>query len=424
MPAEFVPIRLEAAAWQEYEITKVAAHGARVAKGDVLLAFDSEKIDDKIEDMGRAIRDRARAITQAEQELKHLRETTPHKLDALRRTAEEAKEEHAYFKATRRKALEETAAHKLRRAEMVLENQSEELRQLEKMYAADDLTEETEEIILYRQRDRVKAAEFELRMEKLAKQRQIEVALPREAVQLADAERDAVIALAKFEQDAPLAIAKAESELDALRIQQQREDASLAKLQADRKQFEITALDDGWFFHAAIENQRWLPADAGQPLVLHGKAAVRRPIATFIPAKATNELVAQLDASVARQIDGKPRALAWFDGREDAAIDVELSELAATAAADGRRTAIFRAKWPDGLVPAPAATAQIALVTYHAPQAIVLPLSALRFDPDGWTVAVMLADGKTERRTVRRGRVFNNECEISDGLEAGQVVVP
>jgi hypothetical protein len=36
---------------------------------------------------------------------------------------------------------------------------------------------------------------------------------------------------------------------------------------------------------------------------------------------------------------------------------------------------------------------------------------------------VKLADGKTERRPVKRGRVFNDECEILSGLETGQVVV-
>ena len=424
VPEEFVTIRLEAAAWPEYEIISVAPHGARVAKGDLLLSFDAEKIDQKIEDTRRAIDERTRSIAQAKQELKHLRETTPHKLEALRRAAEEAKEEHAYFTATRRKAMEESADQKLRRAEILLENQSEELRQLEKMYAADDLTEETEEIILQRQRDRVMAAEFELRMEKLSHQRQIEVMLPREAVKLAEAERDASIAFAKFEESAPRAIAKGEAELESLVIQQQRDEATLAKLLADREQFAINAPDDGWFFHAAIENQRWLPADAGKSLVPHGKPALRRPIATFVPSKAANRLVAQLDAAMARQIDGKPHATAWFDGREDAAIDVELADLSPAADADGSRTAVFNASWPDGFSPSPAASARIALITYHAPQAIVVPLTALRFDPDGWSVAVKLADGKTERRTVRRGRVANDECEISEGLEAGQVVVP
>jgi hypothetical protein len=51
-------------------------------------------------------------------------------------------------------------------------------------------------------------------------------------------------------------------------------------------------------------------------------------------------------------------------------------------------------------------------------------MEALRFDPEGWTVAVKLDDGKTGRRVVQRGRVFDGKCEITSGLETGQVVVP
>ena len=48
-----------------------------------------------------------------------------------------------------------SAANSLKSSEQTLEYQLEELKQLEKMYKEDDLTEETEEIVLKRQRDAV-----------------------------------------------------------------------------------------------------------------------------------------------------------------------------------------------------------------------------------------------------------------------------
>jgi HlyD family secretion protein len=177
----------------------------------------------------------------------------------------------------RRKAEEENADQKLKRAEMFLENQSEELRQLKKMYEADDMTEETEEIILKRQQDRVEAAEFELRMQRLAHARSHGVLLPREAVKLAEAERDTAIAIAKFEHDAPRAIALKKIELQNLKTVLEREKQTLENLKADRKQFEITAPADGWFYHGAIENERWSPGEAAKSLVVQGRPAVRNP---------------------------------------------------------------------------------------------------------------------------------------------------
>jgi HlyD family secretion protein len=53
----------------------------------------------------------------------------------------------------------------------------------------------------------------------------------------------------------------------------------------------------------------------------------------------------------------------------------------------------------------------------------VVPTKAVSFDAAGWTVDVKLADGKTERRPVKRGRVSKDETEILSGLEVGQVIV-
>lgn len=424
MPATHSPVRIDAKAWTEFEITRITPHATRVAKGDVLMAFDPEKIDEKIEDTRRATESRKQELAQAGHALKHLRETTPHKLDALRHAAEVAAEENAYFTTTRRKAEEEAAGQKLKRAKMFLENQREELRQLEKMYAADELVEETEEIILQRQRDRVEAAEFELRMEELNHQRQNEVLLPREAVKLAEGERDAASAYAKFNAEAPHAIAKAEHELESLRIIQERDIALLAKLEADRTGFEITAPADGWFYHGAIEDGRWTLGEAAKTLIDGGKPPVRRALATFIPADAVFEVIADLDGDTARRIPQDPQATAWLEGREEQAFNVKLKHLSATPDASGRHMAVFTAEWPDKATVFPSSKVHIRLISHHSPDAIVLPMEALRFDPEGWTVAVKLDDGKTGRRVVQRGRVFDGKCEITSGLETGQVVVP
>ncbi|HSP44014.1 MAG TPA: hypothetical protein VLO11_14165, partial [Luteolibacter sp.] len=341
MPAEFQQIAIDAKAWLEFEITSIAPHGARVAKGDVLMAFDAEKIDERIIDFRSAIETREREIAQATQDLSNLTETTPHKLDAMRRAAAVAAEENAYFTATRRKAEEDAADQRLKRAESFLENQREELRQLEMMYTADELTEETEEIILQRQRDRVEAAEFELAMEKLRHKRSREVLLPREALQLSDNERDTAISLAKFEADSPRAIDKATHDLASLKITQERDQAVLAKMEADRKLFEITAPADGWFYYGTIENGRWTVGEPAKTLTLHGKPPARRPLASFIPGDAKLDVIAHLDGAMARRIDDEVQAMAWLEGREDASFAVKLASLSPTPDAGGNYQTTF-----------------------------------------------------------------------------------
>ena len=191
------------------------------------------------------------------------RKPRPHRLDAARRAAEIAKEENAYFTQTRRKAEEETADQELERRKQLLSNQQEELRQLTKMYEADDLTEDTEEIILTRQKDDVASAEFALRMETLDHKRTLEVILPREAVTLANNERDTAIALRQRRGgNAPRDRTQENRTRNAQDHPRTRDKESLANLEQDRTLFEFKAPADGWFYHGPIENGRWITGDA------------------------------------------------------------------------------------------------------------------------------------------------------------------
>jgi len=423
MPDQVTLLQATAQAWSDFEITHLVLHGSRVSKGEVLISFDPEAIDMKLHDTRKALETRAIEMEQTRKDLAHLETTTPHRLNTLKRAADEAKEENAYFTNTRRKASEEGADQSLRRAEISLENEREELRQLEKMYAADDLTEETEEIILLRQKDQVIAAEFNLRMQKLTHQRTRQVLLPREATTFAEAERDTAIAFAKFSEEAPRAIARKKLELEALGTATARDKKLLAKLEADRQQSTLTAPADGWFYHGVIENGRWTTGEVIKPLVLHGKIVPRRPFATLIASGSTLKLVAAVDGPVFRQLSNDNSGVAWLAGREDVEFPVKVSRLSAAPEPDGRYTIELSATWPDALALAPAAQVHVNLMAYVNPDAIVLPIKALEHGADSWTVAVKLANGNTERRPVKRGRIFKDECEIISGLEAGQVVI-
>lgn len=418
-----IPVQIEPKTWADFQITEIASHGARVRKGETLVRFDAEGIDKKLVDARRAVEASRLKLAQAKQDLDHLELTTPHRLAALRRAAEIAKEEHAYFAKTRRKAREEEAAQSLERKKQMLANQQEELKQLQKMYDADDLTEETEEIILTRQKDDVAAAEFALRMETLDHRRMIEVRLPREAVTLADNERDSAIALAKGEADGTRTIALRKIEVAELQTAAEREQQALADLEHDRALFDLKARADGWFYHGAIENGRWTTGDAVKALVKHGRPAANRPFATLVPTTADFALVGFADDATARALQPETSGIVAFSGREDLDFPAKLVTLAGSPGPDGLYRADFTTAWPKGLQPVAGATGQVRAIAYHQPAAIAVPSRALTYGPGGWTVEVKLADGKSERRTIRRGRASGDETEILSGLEVGQVIL-
>lgn len=419
-----VLVQTEPKAWADFQIVQIAAHGSKVAKGDVLVKFDTEDIDKKLEDSRRALVSGDLSLAQAERDLKNLVETSPHKLDAAKRAAKIAQEENSYFTQTRRKASEESADQALKRTKERLENEQEELKQLAAMYKADDITEDTEEIILARQKSAVEAAEFSLRMEVLDHKRTKEVTLPREAVTLANAERDTAIALAKAEDDIPRAIQQKKIELEALKTSREREKKAFAELEQDRKLFEIKAPADGWFYHGPIENGRWSTnPELLKTLVTHGRPPVNRPIATFVPAGAKLALVAFLDEASARTLKTDLTGNASLAGREDLDIPAKITTLATAPGPDGTYRADLAATWPKEISPVTGSTAKITVEAYRNDKAIAVPTKAISQGPNGWTVDVKLTDGKTEKRVVKRGRSSGDRTEILSGLEVGQVIV-
>ena len=71
-----------------------------------------------------------------------------------------AEEDRKYFFDVERPFALKATEFSLKMAKEVLEYEQEELHQLEKMYKADDITEETEQIVLKRARDTVERAKF------------------------------------------------------------------------------------------------------------------------------------------------------------------------------------------------------------------------------------------------------------------------
>ncbi len=416
-------LKISPKAWADFEVSQIAEHGSTVTKGEVLIRFDVLEIDKKLTDARRAIASGQLALAQAEQDAKLLQETAPHKLEAARRAAEMAKQDNAYFTLTRRKAEEESASQSLKRREQLLSGQREELRQLKKMYEADDVTEDTEEIILVRQQDSVASAEFALRMEALDHKLTLEVSLPREAKTLADAERDSAISLKKLEADLPRSLESSKLALEALRTAHERAKQDLADLEADRLQFEFKAPADGTFYHGPIENGRWAPGDAAKSLIPHGQVAVHKAFATFVPGAARLSLIAFLEESSARALKPDSSGTATLAGLEEVEIPVKITQLATIPAADGSYRADLSATWPAGLAPAAGSTATVRFISYQQPSAIAIPSKALDHGAAGWTVEVKLADGKTEHRPIKRGHVSSDHTEILSGLEVGQVIL-
>ena len=424
MPKDPVPtIELDAKAWPTFTIRTLTEHGAAVHKGDPLITFETKAIDQQIEDLQRSLVAQKLAIAEAKDTLAQLKETAPHQLDAAHRAAEIAKERHAYFKATDRQAQKDAADQRLKRSQQRLDNEAEELAQLKQMYKADEVTDGTEEIVLIRQQNAVHAAEFDLRLTKLDVQREIDVRLPRMATEFANAERDSVVALKYAESQVPRQAEQAQQKLVSLETQLERSQKSLAELEHDRGLCEIKAASDGVFYHGPIENGQWTTGELIRSLQPGSPVPLHKPLASLVPKATVLELVAHADAATARQLNDKATGIATLKGNESTEVPVGIASILLLPNTDGRYQIRLSPTWPKGLGVTTGSPADVQLLCYQNAKAIVVPAKALRYGVNGWTVEVKLADGKTERRSVKRGQRSGDQIEILSGLELGQVIM-
>ena len=90
-----------------------------------------------------------------------------------------AEEDRKFFVDMERPFALKAIDFSLKMAKEQLEYEEEELHQLEKMYKADDITEETEQIVLKRARDTVDRAKFMVQATQFMHDQAIKFAVPR-----------------------------------------------------------------------------------------------------------------------------------------------------------------------------------------------------------------------------------------------------
>ena len=426
LPDAAMPITVDAKQWGAFTIAEIVPHGSAVKKDQVLVRFEDDEFQKKLRDAESAAAAGKLTQANAEAEFTTAEKLLPTQLQAAKIKAEEAAEAWEYFQKVRREADVTRANLSLKQAEIRLDGEREELVQLEKMYKADDLTENTEEIILKRQRESVKAAEIGLELTKIGHKRQMDVSLPREAVTLEREALSSAISFKEQEQNIPRSFELKRIALEDARTAAKRGAENLAKLQTEKGQFVIKAPVDGWFYYGVMQDGRWVPGDPAKAPVVFGAVGTRRPFAVVVPGTATMVLESAVEESIARSLKTDLAGFANFTGRADLSFPVKISSVSATPGTDGRYRVTLSGQFPADIPLVAGMTASVQVIAYHKDSAITVPVKALNATDDGgWEVEIEEAEGKTKRVPVKRGMTFGDKVEILSGLEDGQsVIVP
>ena len=303
-----------------------------------------------------------------------------------------------------------------------LEYAREELKQLQKMYRDKDLTEETEEMILKRQRHQVEQLEFNIESLKLRQERDATLDLPRRDHSMKTLQKQ-TLAWQKSQSLLPLElnqkrVALQKQEVDrtkneerlqdleydcAAMIVQRRETASFTTVnriehRGIRPRFRIIKR------HGAIQPKEFfMTVVSAKPLSL--RADVEEKDLQSLKAGLTGHAVPVAFPSLKlacrlKSVSIVPRAAGTFEAR--IALDVPENV--------------------DSVLPGMIANAKF--VTYRKDDAMLVPTSAI-FQDDASDVSYVLVatDGKPVRTEIEVGKASGNKTEILSGVKVGAEIL-
>ena len=160
-------------------VLKAIEHGAVVKQGDLVLALDTEKIDRLIVDLRAEQELNELALKQAAAQLAAMEKIVPLEDQANNRNRRITEEDWKRFQEVEKPLMVKVTEYHLKASQDMLEYAEEEYRQLEKMYKADDLREETERIVLRRAKAGVDRAKLSLELAQASHEEALKLSLPR-----------------------------------------------------------------------------------------------------------------------------------------------------------------------------------------------------------------------------------------------------
>ena len=424
LPTASEVFRLDAESGSSFTIESIATHGTRVKKGDSVIRFDREDYDHQLAELEHTVKLAQIDLAEKKFALEEQQKETELQLAAVRRAKTQTDEDLAYFEKIGRPAKKKSVEQSLASSEFRVASAEEELKQLREMYRKDDLTEETEEIILERQEFAVELAHHNHREAQRRAKKTRETELPRQHEALKQRASEASLSLAKAEANLPRAVERAKIELEKTEAALTKEKQKLARLKQDATLFEWKAPIDGRLLFGGITDHRWKLGDIAKVLKPEKSVPTRQPLVTIVPKDASPAFVAWLEPDQARTLATETSVTAILPNREDIPLSGTISQLDPIISTDGKQRVSLDLTWPEKVAKPWLTTVQCHVITYENPEAIVVPQLALSPQTDGgWSVEVKLADGKTEYREVTTGRANGKQIEITTGLEPGQVVV-
>jgi multidrug efflux pump subunit AcrA (membrane-fusion protein) len=365
------------------------------------------------------------ALKQSAAALAAMEKVAPLEDQALDRSRRITEEDWKRFQEVEKPLLAKVTEYRLKMAREMVEYAEEEYRQLEKMYKADDLLEETEKIVLRRAKNGVDRAKLEFELAQAAHEESVKFGLPRSEEKAKDLTERSRIDTEFTKLTSPLVMSKHRLEAEKLKVARDQGQEKLKKLTADRDAMIVKAPVDGIVYYGRSVRGKWSALSVetlrrGAPIMpneVFMTVVQTRPltIRTTVPESQIQRVRAGLQAyvqpvgfaglklsAVVQRVGTIPMGSSGFDCQ-------------LTVASDGLTSAIV-----------PGMNCEMKMIPYKKPDALTVPPKAVfteDFDPAKQYVYLQGKDGKPQKRVVTLGERNDKQIEVLGGLAEGDEIL-
>ncbi len=422
-PAERHVVQIKTQAWQgEMPVAKVAAHGAKVKKGDLLIQIDAAKLHEAIAAAGVDLASARVQLDRVNEDIKLAAAGDALQKERVEREAKEATERLKYFTevemALELKELELSKGY----FEDYIADQKEELEQIEKMYKSEELTNATRDIVLKRAQRNLERSKvrYDMTLKRIDRTKNHD--LPRQLEEWQLAARERAHGLESFNKTAPIQRADRETNLARATTAVRQQEENLAKLRKDEAALKVEAAADGVVWYGQFEGGAWQGVEEGlKNLKVGEKVQANQALLTLVP----SELCVKTAIAEDRLGDLPP-------GTEARITAVAFPELAMTGKSEapvliGARKGEafdtrFRFTGEGDARLVPGLKAKIFVKVAVLKDVVTVPTGAVS-EEDGKKVVKVLEGGKSVAREVSVGRTNGDRTEIKSGVKEGEEVV-
>lgn len=414
-----VEIKTDFDKWTDLTIKGLAAEGSQVKEGDTLLSFETESIDKSLADSKLGLATAELDASDAGLTMQQAKKMEELDAKIAQNKWEQAQQDHDYYFQTQKPQNMKTLDFRTKSSEYGVEYARDELEQLKMMYEEDELTEESEMIVLKRAERSLESAMRGAEMNKLSIDRQKNIDYPRQDIEQNNSLTMAQLQFEKFKLAAEIKKARVDVAMKKAELQLKEKRSSYKKLVADREKMSVSSPGAGILYHGRCVNGKWVGVN-GTPnrrLEPGKKIPVNKVVMTIVdPTKVA--VRASVDEDVMGLLKSGMKGKAMLNSNRET-FGVETASVGHIPMDNGKFEVQLNVDGDVSMMPG--LKCKVSMLVHQASNQLVAPAKSVFSDDGGISHHVYTVDGN--KVNVQVGMTSGGDIEILRGLKAGDEIM-